>query len=282
MERYRTTIILLAVLLIVGGAALFLNSTGGVGVATPTPPTVAPSVYVWQDTNPVIGLDVVSGTQKVSMIQDVSSTQWTLTQPVAERADDTTIQSEASVLSPLLATSAVTNTSDLAPFGLDKPPLTVTVTFSDTAHTKRILQVGNTTFDGSGYYVKQPSAPSVYIVTNTAIEPLRTWLSTPPVFVPSPTPTPTETTAPATVTGTVGITSTVGMTGTETVLPGTSVVNGTPASSAGTTTPTASQTGSVPVTPIGASSTITTTLPSGANPTTPEVTPILPAVTSTP
>src|SRR5438045_8024078 len=68
--------------------------------------------------------------------------------------------------------------------------MSVTVTFSDTQGTKRTFNVGTSTPDGSGYYVNTAGSNTVYVVSNTTIEPLRTWLTTPPVEQPSPTPIP--------------------------------------------------------------------------------------------
>lgn len=247
MERYRTTIILLVLLVALGGLAFFLGGRGGnngAGGATAVP-TTPPAQYVWQDTNPVVGMDIVTGTQHVSLTKDISATTWAITAPISATADIMQVGSEADLLQNLQATDVITTPGDLAQFKLDKPALTLTVTFSDTAHTKRTLQVGGPLFDGSGYYTKLPDKGEVYIVGNSTIEPLRSWPETPPKFVPTPTPIPPTITPTGVVTGTSTIT-------------GTAVV-----------TPQGLGTASS----VGASSTITVTNPGAANPTTPLASP---------
>jgi hypothetical protein len=209
MERYRTTLILAGVLIILAAAALFLNNNNSVSNATPTP---TPTVYVWKSADSVASIDVVSGTNKVSLKKDTGSGNWSLTQPVSKPADPFSVGSEADALQNLQATFSVTNTSDLAQFGLGPNAMAVTLTFSNTQKSQRSFTVGKAVIDGSGYYVKPSDASAVYVVANTNIEPLRTWLTTPPVETPSPTPLPitqiplTATPSPsATVTPTAGL-----------------------------------------------------------------------------
>lgn len=228
MERYRTTIILLIVLIVLGGAAILLNNNSSTGTAGV--PTVAPKIYVWQEPNPVLAMDVVSGTGKVSLIENMTTTVWTLTAPIQSDADPS-VGSVASSLQKLEATSVVTDTSNLAQFGLDKASFTVTSTFSDTAHTKRTLVIGGPTFTGDGYYVKPQDANKVYVVSNTTLEPIRTWLTTPPKVQPTSTPLPITVvpTSTLTKTGTVTPSSAIQVPTFGATLPisGTSKITGT-------------------------------------------------------
>lgn len=260
MERYRTTIILIAVLVVLGGLAIALG--GKNPPAVPGSPTPGPTFFVWQGTDPVIAIDVVSGTKKVSLTKDISTTIWSLNEPIKSVADPFAVGNVADAFQSLQATSVLTAGNDLAQYKLDKPALTVTSTFSDTARTKRVLQVGGPTFDGSGYYTKLADQPSVYIVSNTNIEPIRSWLDTPPKFVPTPTPLLPTAAPTSAITGTLTVTGTVGITGTNvpaTVPPG-----------AGT------------LTPVGSSAVITGTSPGAANATTPLASPLVATATALP
>ena len=204
MERYRTTLILAGVLIVLAAAAIFLNNSNSGTSATPTP---TPVINVWSSTDSVAGIDVVSGTQKVSLVKDSKSGDWAITQPVSKPADPFSVGGEADSLQNLQATMSVTDTSDLAQFGLGPGSMAVTLTFSNTQKTQRMFNVGSTVIGGSGYYVKPSDAAKVFVVANTAIEPLRSWLTTPPIETPSPTPlaitqipltaTPTLTDTPA-------------------------------------------------------------------------------------
>ncbi len=253
MERYRTTIILVIVLVLLAAVAFFMSNRGG-GTTDSAFPTSVPAVYVWQDPNQVIGVDVMSGTSKVSVRKDVTTTLWSITEPVQEPADPYNVGNVADLLKDLRAAATLTESTNLADFGLDANTLTITATFSDTQQTKRTLVVGKATFDGANYYAKLQDAPQVYLVSNALIEPAKSWLTTPPINPPTPTPLPitvVPTTAP-TPEGTITTTATI----TSSVSPVTSPDVGTPTSAITTT----STTGTQP---------ITNTVPGAANPTTP-------------
>jgi hypothetical protein len=231
MERYRTTLILGGILIVLAVVAIVLsNNNKGTTTGTPTP---TPTVYVWQEPNAVSSIDVVSGTNKVSLVKDASKGTWALTAPVSHPADEFAVGGVADTLQNLQATFSVTDTSDLTQFGLGPSAMAVSLAFSDTQGTKHSFTVGKTTIDGSGYYI-QADGKKVYVVPNTTIEPIRSWLTTPPIETPSPTPlavtvvpptsTPTETATPA-----PGTTAAPGITATATSPPGV----GPPAPTAG-------------------------------------------------
>ncbi len=231
MERYRTTILLGVVLLVLAALAFFLssNNASSPGEATPTP-----NIYIWQDDNPAIALDVMSGTSKVSIVKDVISGTWQIKEPVDRPADLFQVGGVANSLQILQAQYTLSDTTDLTQYGLDGQPMSVTVTFSDTAHTTRTLLIGHATPDGGGYYVKLPDGNKLYTVINSTIEPMRTWLVSPPVELPSPTPVPIT---PVTATPTDTTTPTPTAEGTSSEPPSTA----TPAESTSPSAPTATQ-----------------------------------------
>lgn len=240
MERYRTTLIMLGLLIALGVAALLVNSSRTGTVVTPTP---EPVQYVWESTEPVVGLDVVSGTARVVLSQGDTLASWKIEQPVQGEADSFAVATIADAFKSLQAASVLTEATNLADFGLDKPGLTVTATYSGTTSPK-VLLVGGPTFDGAGYYTKLPDSGTVYVVSNGTIEPLRSWLAAPPLAPPTATP-PQLTIAP-----------------TASATPPTSptVIGGTTVPASSTITTTEVITGSNP---------ITSTSPGAANPTTP-------------
>jgi len=199
MERYRTTLILGGILIVLAAVAIFLSNNKAVSTATATPTPVA---YVWQDPNPVNAIDIVSGTNKVSLKKNPTAGTWAITQPVSKPADIFSVSGEADKLQNLQSQFSVTDTTDLTQFGLGPCAMAVTLTFSNTQGSQRSFTVGKTILDGSGYYIKPSDANLVYVVANITIEPLRSWLTNPPVETPSPTPlavtivpqTPTPTT----------------------------------------------------------------------------------------
>src|SRR5437016_3481587 len=128
MERYRTTLILLGVLVLLALVAFFINQNPSSTVGVPTP---VPETNVWNEPNQVIGIDVISATQRVSVQKDVTSTVWTLTQPIKFDADPFTVGNVADILQKPAATSVITSPGDLAQYQLDKPAFSVEATFSD-------------------------------------------------------------------------------------------------------------------------------------------------------
>ena len=207
--RNRTILILAAVLAVLGGITFWLTSTPAATV-TPTP---APTVIVWDNSSATTqGLLVQSMTSTVAL--QVVGGKWRLTTPLQADADDLQVSQEADQLKKPNATSKVgDNVTDLGQYGLSSPALTVTLVLSGATTAQQQLLVGKPNLDGSAYYVRPATGASVYLVSNSLIEPLKGWLTTPPVAPPTPTPlAPTILPAPP-VTGTLTITGTVGVTG---------------------------------------------------------------------
>jgi hypothetical protein len=175
---------------------------------------------VWQDTNAVTGIDVVSATQRVSIRKDITTTVWSIVEPVSDTADVFAVGNLADQVQNLTAQSELTGTTDLAQYGLDGTPLQATFTFGAEGGTTRTLLIGDTTPDGGAFYVKRADGPNVYLVTTYSLEPLRTWLTTPPIAQPTPTPIPVtvlptvEPSPTGAITGTLAVTATQGLSGT--------------------------------------------------------------------
>jgi len=242
MERYRTTLILLgALVVLIVGWLLLRNSN--IATSSSATPTVTPVTYVWQETGDVSSIDVMSGTQTVSVRQDLSTTVWSVTAPISDTADTSQVGTAADSLKALVATAVLTDASDLAQYGLDKPVMTVKMATGGSTPANHSFVTGKTTIDSSGYYIKADSDKNVYVIANTLVEQLKSWLTTPPKAVPTATPLPAETPTPVAAT-------TITATGTITL-----------------TVPVS------PTTSLSGSATITSTSPGAANPTTPEASP---------
>jgi hypothetical protein len=241
MERYRTTLILAAVLLVLVGAIFFTSGrtpgTAGTGTTTPIE-------YVWEETNPAVGLTIVSDTQRVVLEKDPTLGSWRILEPVQEPADLFQVSGVADSMQKLVATYTLSETTDLEQYGLNDP-MTVTLELSGTATTERVLLIGGPLTDLSGYYAKTPESNRIYVVGNTIIEPMRTWLIDPPVMPPTATPAPQLTVVPPSAES-------------PTAGPGAETPVETP------------ETAITPTTAITGTGQITTTAPGAANPTTPQ------------
>jgi hypothetical protein len=222
--RTRTIVILAAALVLLAGATFWLQSTP----AAPTGPTPAPTALVWDNgAATASAITVQAMTQTVSLA--VKDGKWTITAPTNEPADDLTVAQIVNDLKRPPATSKVAdNPTDLAQYGLASPALTVTLVLSGATPPQQQLFVGKQTLDGSNYYVRSSAGQAVYLTPNTTIEPVRAWLTSPPVAIPTATPIPATIVPAPVITGTVTVTGTVTGAG-ETVLTpsGTTIAIGT-------------------------------------------------------
>jgi hypothetical protein len=241
MERYRTTLILLGALILLVVAWLFLRNNAPAG--TDATPTATPTVYVWQEPGDVNSIDVVSDTTTVSVRKDLSTTVWSLTAPIQATADEYQVSAQADSLKNLVAMATLTNTTDLKQYGLDSSKLTFKFTTAGSSPANHTVKVGKATIDGAGYYIKADDKAPVYVVSNSMVEALKSWITTPPKAQPTATPVPTQPPTPAAST-TITATGTITLT-----LPGT------------------------PTSGLSNTATITSTSPGGANSTTPAASP---------
>jgi hypothetical protein len=187
----RTTLVLLALLILVAGGVYFMEfrTPSGGTVATPS----AASSTLLNLTAPAINgitmRDTVSNTQ-VSATRDVSGTWW-LTSPVAEPADPTAMSSVASGLSSIYVQRTLTPTGSLAEYGLVTPTLSVEI---DSVSGPLSFVVGDMTPSQGAYYVQKAGDTHVYLVDTSLVNELRNVVDKPPVAVPlTPTvafPTP--------------------------------------------------------------------------------------------
>jgi hypothetical protein len=181
----RTTLVLLALLILVGIAVYFIEFRQPAGGAVATP-NAAGSTMLLTLTAPAINSitvrDTVSNTQ-VSVTRDVSGTWW-LTGPVKGPADPTTMNSMASQLSSIYVQRTLTPTGSLGEYGLLTPTLSVQI---DLASGSLSFVVGDMTPSQGAYYVQKPGDTHVYLVEAGLVDGLRKLAQEPPVAA---TPTP--------------------------------------------------------------------------------------------
>ena len=91
--------------------------------------------------------------------------EWKITAPEELRADESTVDSLVSTLADLDSNRLVEeNSADLAPFGLDKPKLTVIAKLKDGKELK--LLVGDETPTGGNYFVRLDGDPRVFTLAS--------------------------------------------------------------------------------------------------------------------
>jgi len=189
----RTTLILLAVLVLVAAVVYFtqIRKPEG-GAATPAAPESKSLLDVSMPAISGITIrDVLSGTQ-VSATRDVSGTWW-LVEPPNQVADPAALNSMASRLSYIYVQRTLTPTVSLSEFGLSAPRYSVQVS---TDSGVLAFTVGDSTPSGGAFYAQKPDDPHVYLVDSSLVGELQRFVTTPPVAAP-PTPVPASLPMPA-------------------------------------------------------------------------------------
>jgi len=182
----RTTLVLLAVLILVGIAVYFIEfRKPGIGTATPAAPESATLLVL---SSPAISgitvRDTVSNTM-VSATRDISGTWW-LAEPAGQPADPGILNPMASSLSSIYVQRTLTPTASLSEFGLLTPTLSVEI--ASTSGPVSFV-VGDATPNKGAYYVQKAGDAHVYLIDAGLVDQLRQFASKPPQAAP-PTPEP--------------------------------------------------------------------------------------------
>jgi hypothetical protein len=152
--RLRNTIIVVVLLALVGGYALYVGHHPPPGKNHP-PFTLA--------ANDIASIELRTPSQDI-VVERGKDRSWVLTKPTAASADQTAVESMAGAIANLEITDTVEeNPADLAQFGLARPAVTVTVTTKD----KRVLpaiEVGKQTPVGDSAYIRMSNRPAVLLV----------------------------------------------------------------------------------------------------------------------
>jgi hypothetical protein len=181
----RTTLVLLALLILVGFAVYLIEFRQPAGGAVATP-NAANSTTLLTLTAPAINSiavrDTVSNTQ-VSVTRDVSGT-WRLADPAGQLADAATMDSLTGQLASIYVQRTLTPTGSLGEYGLLTPTLSVQI---DLVSGSLSFAVGDMTPTQGAYYVQKPGDTHVYLVETGLVDELRKLAEKPPVDA---TPTP--------------------------------------------------------------------------------------------
>lgn len=183
---FRFTAIMLAVFAILGGVVWFseFRDKGASSASGQTDDKL--QIFKFEDAD-VKQLDVVQGDQKGTAVRDDQG-NWTL--PASgQPGDRTRISSIMFRLSNLQASKRVADApTDLAQYGLDNPPLVLTVTLADG--TTNVLQTGVKAPTDPSTYAKRSDNAAVYLVNTQLVTDLGRFVTDPPIELPTPTPAP--------------------------------------------------------------------------------------------
>ncbi|MBI2866575.1 MAG: DUF4340 domain-containing protein [Chloroflexi bacterium] len=174
---YRTTFVLLAVLLLVGGYALVTQLTGSEEPA-PKPPWV----YSLDD-DALVAIDVTYQDDTVSFRRD-DQYQWRFDGPQGDPVDMQRWGGVTLLLSgPRSQRVLFQEVIDLAAYGLDSPPLTVRLSFGGVPLD---VLVGDNTPDGRGSYMQVKGYSPVYVVDRSWADVIQRLVTEPPRVQPTP------------------------------------------------------------------------------------------------
>jgi hypothetical protein len=214
----RNTLILLVILAALVAYVYFGEIQKGTGQGTETPSS-QPAVFNLSDQD-ILGLKVTTADGKSVELKREAGKPWTMVSPASQGVDDTRVNSLVVELAQLKASRALTQTTNLAEYGLITSTFTADITM--TGGVTHTLLVGETNPSGSSYYALADGKQTpVYLIYSSNIDELQRLVTQPP-YPPTPTPTtlpsPTvEILPPITATATVAappITATTTVTGT--------------------------------------------------------------------
>ncbi len=181
----RNTLILLVVLAALATYAYFGEIQKGTGQSTETPSS-QPAVFNLSDQD-ILGLKVTTAEGKSVELKREAGQPWTMVSPASQAVDDTRVESLVTELSQLKASRALTQTSNLAEYGLITSTFTADITL--TGGITHTLLVGETNPGGSSYYALADGKQTpVYLIYSSNIDELQRLVTEPP-YPPTPAPT---------------------------------------------------------------------------------------------
>lgn len=153
----------LAVFLVLAGAYFFLEWQRGQKAKDEE---AAKKIFALKEPD-ITAITIKRQAEEIRLVKEGKG--WHLDEPLKDRADGVTLTSLLSTLSELRLTRDLGPQEDVKPFGLDQPPLVVTVTAGDKSHT---LSVGKKAPGGQGYYARRDGDPRVLLIAASTKESL--------------------------------------------------------------------------------------------------------------
>jgi len=193
--RFRTTAILVGILVVIGGYVLLFERDSAESVdETPRP------LLLDFSTNEARELRVSrpAAGQRTELVYRPTEGAWYVTYPREEPADAYEVERLLATLAGLQSVRELTGPLEpLSGYGLSPPEMQVSVTLETGRQIG--LDVGLQTVTSGGYYAKVAGEDVVHVISSYVAQDLDDLLSSPPyrpTATPEPTPTPEPTIAP--------------------------------------------------------------------------------------
>ncbi|RCX20933.1 uncharacterized protein DUF4340 [Anaerobacterium chartisolvens] len=162
MKFYRNAIILIAVLaLLVAAYFLVINKSDDKDSEQPGADigTIRVSDYKAEDVKKII---IENRDEKLEF--EKKDEKWGLSSPADLKVNPDSVTGMAMEVTGLIASKIVDeDASDVGKYGLDAPGLLITVILGDD--TSRVIELGNQTPLGDGYYVREKDKTKVYVIS---------------------------------------------------------------------------------------------------------------------
>lgn len=153
----RNTVIIIILLLLVGGYALYQKHQ--------TPPDKTPKVYQISAED-IEKIDLRSPDRNIALERSTDD-QWKIVKPIEAESEHIAVSSLANQIAGVQVTgTAEDHPTNLAPFGLAVPAVTVTVTTKDGKTLPSIL-VGKQTPIGNSVFIKTSDKPAVLLAASS-------------------------------------------------------------------------------------------------------------------
>jgi Domain of unknown function (DUF4340) len=154
--RLRNTIIVLALLLVLGGYSLIILLG-----SRPVPPATLLNV----GHKHISGIDLRFTDHELELVRNANHT-WRIIKPITANGDQTSVDGLTETIANAKLTRTIEEKPDsLKPFGLDKPRIKLIVTTDDKGVLPTLL-VGDASPVSSGVYVKFSDRPAVLMTTS--------------------------------------------------------------------------------------------------------------------
>ena len=196
----RNTWILLAVFVVVLGAAYGIQQTNLFGPQVSPTATPNPSLLDLTN-NQVSGIQLVDQHGLNVVVKLGSNKQWSIVQPPDSQISQGNVQEILSELGGIAIQSTILNPLPLDSTGLQLPTYTLTLTYA--SGQTHIIKVGSLTATKSGYYIQLDSGNTVIVNqsgVDSIIEMLKSVTYTPTPTNPPETATPIPSTPSTTAT----------------------------------------------------------------------------------
>ncbi len=182
----RSTLVLVVAFLALLGVVYYLQNKPlkaeplptGAATITPQPPMV----FDVSDSSLIQTLRVEDASGNYVVFQRDSTGTWMMTEPVPDMIDAALVDEAAVQMAGTRALTSINPQLGLDAIGLTKPVNIVTIVLVDG--TRQVLQVGNLTPTGSGYYVRQANG-TVAVAGKYNMMPVLDLLVTPPIVTPT-------------------------------------------------------------------------------------------------